>query len=34
MTGSIVVADGGVTAGTGQPDMKRFLTSREKNEGV
>ena len=27
MTGSIVVADGGVTAGTGQPDVAGFLSS-------
>jgi meso-butanediol dehydrogenase/(S,S)-butanediol dehydrogenase/diacetyl reductase len=27
MTGSIVVADGGVTAGTGQPDIAAFLSS-------
>jgi meso-butanediol dehydrogenase/(S,S)-butanediol dehydrogenase/diacetyl reductase len=30
MTGSMVVADGGVTAGTGQPDVKSFLTNLQK----
>ncbi len=34
MTGSIVVADGGVTAGTGQPDVKAFLASQQNKERI
>jgi len=29
ITGSIIVADGGMTAGTGQPDIGTFLSSRQ-----
>lgn len=34
MTGSIVVADGGTIAGTGQPDVKAFLASQQNTQSV